>query len=1166
VVNGQIFFRRSSIDAPVIPTFASMTWNGSLSTDWNVPDNWTPYGVPTAITIATINAVSNPNFNPKMTSNATLLGINLNGGSILDFNGKTLSVTDNFDINGATLNNTDGASDIVMNFGGGSTNYFRGNTVNDNITINQNSNSFFYEAFQAANTYNFDATFNVNGTGEFNLSYGVKSDFKGNLTVNRTLAGQTNIFRVGAVGVGGNFSYTNNVGGATVIGNASAPLTVTGKFDIASSPTGNPNFDIYQITNNTAGGVVNIQNPGTVLIADNYLKVNSLTLNGFSGSGVTDVRYNTISGDLNMTEAGNNSNYTYLRGNTIGGNTLYTGNSANPLYEAFQSADTFNGNFDLVQNGTGEINMSYGVKSDFKGNVTVNRTASGQSNIFRVGAVGVGGNFSYTNNVGGATVIGNASAPLTVTGKFDIASSPTGNPNFDIYQITNNTAGGVVNIQNPGTVLIADNYLKVNSLTLNGFSGSGVTDVRYNTISGDLNMTEAGNNSNYTYLRGNTIGGNTLYTGNSANPLYEAFQSADTFNGNFDLVQNGTGEINMSYGVKSDFKGNVTVNRTASGQSNIFRVGAVGVGGNFSYTNNVGGATVIGNASVPFTIEGKFDVASNPTGNPAFEMYQITNNTNGGLLNIQNPGTTILANNNLKVNSLTVNGFSGAGITDVRNNNVSGDLTMTEASTNPNFTYFRGNTIGGNTIYTGNSNNILYEGFQVADTFVGDATFIRNAGTINLAYSLPTEFQKGLILDSSTGINFSQLINFKGVTNGIVEQLGTQPLIIPAINLDKSASAKITLNDPLTIANTIAFTSGKIATTLGNELIFPDNIGYTGSSDASHVEGPVKKVGNDAFVFPLGDGGKLATVSISAPTNATDEFRAQYVRAAPTNPTLKEASIDHLSLSEYWLLDRPAGTSNVFVTLSWDAARSGLVTNMADLRIAHFTGGQWKNEGNGSTTGTNVAGTIMSQLAVGSFSPFTLASATAIGNPLPLNLLSFSGKNTEFGNKLSWATAHEIALSHFEIEKGPLSLERGIANLKFEKIGEVKASGGPLENNSYQFTDTQTALGFGGLYRLKMVDLDGKFKYSKIINIENYGQTLPLGAGGLYPNPTSDYFSISGNEPFEKLQIVDISGRLVKEFLHQNDNKYGLNGLVGGVYLVKLVGGNELINSKLIIK
>jgi ELWxxDGT repeat protein len=182
---------------------------------------------------------------------------------------------------------------------------------------------------------------------------------------------------------------------------------------------------------------------------------------------------------------------------------------------------------------------------------------------------------------------------------------------------------------------------------------------------------------------------------------------------------------------------------------------------------------------------------------------------------------------------------------------------------------------------------------------------------------------------------------------------------------------------------------------------------------------------------------------------------------------------------------------------------------------------------------------------------------------LPLDLLSFNGKSENNQNILTWQTANEVALSHFDIERGPLAPDGRNTNMKFEKIGEVKANGGPSENVNYEFIDQAPPAPDGGaLYRLRMVDLDGKFKYSKIINLENKQQSEIK----IYPNPTSDYFSISGNQSFEKLQIVDAAGRIVKEFLPQNDNKYGLKGVGAGVYLLRIIDNNRMINSKIFIK
>jgi hypothetical protein len=115
-------------------------------------------------------------------------------------------------------------------------------------------------------------------------------------------------------------------------------------------------------------------------------------------------------------------------------------------------------------------------------------------------------------------------------------------------------------------------------------------------------------------------------------------------------------------------------------------------------------------------------------------------------------------------------------------------------------------------------------------------------------------------------------------------------------------------------------------------------------------------------------------------------------------------------------LTETAGVSNVYVTLSWDTTRSGWVDNLPDLRVARWNGSIWKDEGNGSTTGTNVAGTVRSMNPVSNFSPFTLASSTPL-NPLPVTLLNFAASKCNNGICLLWSTENEQNFSHFELEK-----------------------------------------------------------------------------------------------------------------------------------------------------
>ena len=85
---------------------------------------------------------------------------------------------------------------------------------------------------------------------------------------------------------------------------------------------------------------------------------------------------------------------------------------------------------------------------------------------------------------------------------------------------------------------------------------------------------------------------------------------------------------------------------------------------------------------------------------------------------------------------------------------------------------------------------------------------------------------------------------------------------------------------------------------------------YTGGSITSFIDGPMKKIGNTNFTFPVGTGGIYAPIGITNGTGelATDEFTAQYVRANPQNvygnSYFLGSGIDHISYAEYWTLER----------------------------------------------------------------------------------------------------------------------------------------------------------------------------------------------------------------------------------------------------------------------
>jgi hypothetical protein len=984
----------------------AQTWNGSVSSIWTNASNWTPNTVPITTSNVVISTAPNPAILP---ANTTVANFSMNGGGVLNVNGFTLTVTGDFDLNGATINNSSAVTDIVITLTGGSTNYFRGTTVNDNITINQNNNNIFYEAYQAGNTFNGNVNFNANGTGATLLCYDNQSKYNENLTILRSVAGASEIFRVGTLGVTGNFSYTNNFGGQTNIGQNGGPFCIiNGTMNITSSPTGNPNFFIYRTRNRTNGGTISIQNPGYAEIVEDSLLVTNLNLTGYVSGATTDVRFNTIGGNLTMTEASGNTGSSYLRGNIVNGNTVVTCNGATPFYEGFTAGNTFNGNYTFTTNGTGTVFLCYDNQSKFNGNVSVTRTAAGASNIFNVGTLGVTGNFSYTNNFGGQTNIGQNGGPFSIiNGTMNVNSNPTGNPNFFIYRTKNKINGGTISIQNPGYTEIVEDSLLVTNLNLTGYVSGGTTDVRFNTIGGNLTMTEASGNTGGTYLRGNIVNGNTVVTCNGVNPFYEGYVAANTFNGNYTFTANGAGTAFLCYDQQSKYNGNVSVTRTAAGTSNIFNVGTLGVTGNFSYTNNIGGVTNIGQNGGGFSvINGSFAITSNFTaGNPDFYIFRTKNITTGGVCSITNPGWIQLVEDSLNFNSLNINGYSTGNTTEIRTNVLNGTVAITERASNTGSTYIRQNRFGGNYTYSMNAATILYEAYQGANDYIGDATFIRNAGTILLAYDNPTNFHQSLFWNSASGITVNQPLNFKGANNGFIEQLGAQQIIIPTFNLQKTSSALLTLNDEVQISGTTTFTSGFIRSAAGKLFKFLNGATATGFSNNSYVTGPVSKVGNQAFTFPIGrDFLGMQTAAISAPTATTDEFRAEYF-ASSANPTYNTSSIaatlNNVSAQEYWLVDRIAGTSDVFVTLEYGAPRGVANSNtQTNLRVARWNGTQWANEGNSATTGTIVEGTVTSAVAITAFSPFTLGSTTAFdplsNTPASLSVCANSNLTVNF--------------------------------------------------------------------------------------------------------------------------------------------------------------------------
>jgi len=87
-------------------------------------------------------------------------------------------------------------------------------------------------------------------------------------------------------------------------------------------------------------------------------------------------------------------------------------------------------------------------------------------------------------------------------------------------------------------------------------------------------------------------------------------------------------------------------------------------------------------------------------------------------------------------------------------------------------------------------------------------------------------------------------------------------------------------------------------------------------------------------------------------------------------------------------------------------------------------------------------------------------------------------------------------------------------------------------------------------YRLKQLDYDGKFEYSKVISVKGEAAIVKV-----YPNPAQDYLTISGISEKQKFSIVDGNRRVVIEGV-VTDRQINIRNLGSGRYVVR-VGGES---------
>ena len=181
---------------------------------------------------------------------------------------------------------------------------------------------------------------------------------------------------------------------------------------------------------------------------------------------------------------------------------------------------------------------------------------------------------------------------------------------------------------------------------------------------------------------------------------------------------------------------------------------------------------------------------------------------------------------------------------------------------------------------------------------------------------------------------------------------------------------------------------------------------------------------------------------------------------------------------------------------------------------------------------------------------------------LPVELTSFEGYATEEGVLLEWETATEINNFGFNVE---LRMENG----EWEVRGFVQGHGTTNSPKHYEFTDSELPNSEIASYRLKQIDNDGTFTYSKTIevdlttitSVEEEEMPTVYSLSQNYPNPFNPTTTIKFGLPeqgFVNLLVYNILGQEVVNLLNKelsagyHEVNFSMNNIASGMYIYRI--------------
>lgn len=436
------------------------------------------------------------------------------------------------------------------------------------------------------------------------------------------------------------------------------------------------------------------------------------------------------------------------------------------------------------------------------------------------------------------------------------------------------------------------------------------------------------------------------------------------------------------------------------------------------------------------------------------------------------------------------------------------------------------------------NNNALNTTITNRDWAIGST--LEYAGTANqtIGGEFPNTLAKVVINNTNGTVNFSG------------NRYITDTLIMTAGNISIATTDSLTLG--VTKTGTLIYTSGTIVGKLNR---------YIASTTTGNI------------LFPVGTANDYRPINanfVSAPMSSGN-VSMFHIDSGANNQTITSFldgtfNIDRISQS-YWGGSINNGLLATNITLTCTLTGQTGILNASTTRVVGSSdnGASYGSLGGSHVNGSGVTA-IRSGFQVNSPLNFRIhLGGNSISNPLPVNFKSFTATKSENGVNLKWITASESNNNLFEVQ-------RSDNGAKYYNIALVKGSVNSNTATTYTFKDVDSKVGTY-CYRLKQVDLNGAFEFSKTTCVEFEVVKNNTNEVVTTPNPFNDKLQVKYNSLSAvtvNIQILDLIGKV-----HHNINMQANKGetmfsletdnLPMGIYFVR-INNNGIVTTQRIVK